>query len=263
MSFIIGKLLWLIAAPANFLLLLLAVGTLRLTLSQRQRGLSLVFAATVGLIAAAFLPGGEWFLMPLENRFASSEPPAQIDGIVVLGGAVDEVVSQARGRPSLTGEAERVVQASELARRYPQARVAVVGGTGRFSGAALPEAAVMRKFLVDRGVDPGRITEEARSRNTYENAVFGFQAVKPKSGESWILITSAAHMPRAVGCFRRAGWQVTPYPVDFRTTGRLSWLSNWTPIEEIALLNIAAKEWVGLAAYYVMGRTDTLFPGPD
>src|SRR5262249_25973225 len=154
------------------------------------------------------------------------------------------IVSEACGRVSLSAAGQRLLEAAELARRYPDARVAVVGGTGRLFGAELPEAAAMARFLGDRGVDPSRITSESRSRSTYRNAVFARDLVKPKPSESWILVTSAVHMPRAVGCFRAVRWTVTPDPVDYRTTGRLSGSPNWSTAEELLLLNAGAKEWV-------------------
>ena len=264
MIFVVSKLFWLIAEPSNLLILLLTVGALRVILTRSRRGLGLVVATTVGFLAAAILPIGEWLMLPLENRFPTPAAlPAHVDGIIVLGGAVNEIVSEARGRVSLSAAGQRLLEAAELARRYPDARVAVVGGTGRLFGAELPEAAVMTQFLIDRGVDPSRITSESRSRSTYENAVFARDLVKPQPGESWILVTSAFHMPRAVGCFRGVRWTITPDPVDYRTTGRLSGFSNWSTADQLLLLNAAAKEWVGLAAYHLMGRTDAWFPSPE
>jgi len=264
LTFIVGKLFWMLAEPGNLLTLLLALGALWLVLSRSRRGLALVVIATLSFLATAILPIGEWLMTPLENRFpAPAVLPAHVDGIIVLGGAVNEIVSQARGRVSLNAAGQRLLEAAELARRYPEARVTVVGGTGRLFGAELPEAAVMAEFLAAQGVDPQRITPESRSRNTYENALFARDLIKPKPGETWLLVTSAMHMPRAVGCFRGARWPITPYPVDYRTTGRLSWSADWTTAEELLLVNAAAKEWVGLAAYYMMGRTDALFPAPE
>ena len=67
-------------------------------------------------------------------------------------------------------------------------------------------------------------------------------------------------MPRAVGCFRAAGWTVLPYPTDFRTAGHLSLVSELSLSGQLARANSAAKEWVGLLVYYMLGRTDALFP---
>ena len=97
------------------------------------------------------------------------------------------------------------------------------GGSGFVFSGALREADVIRHVLDGLGFDLSRITFERESRNTYENAVFSRPLVNPGTGETWLLITSAAHMPRSVGIFRRAGWPVLAYPVDYRSTSELSW----------------------------------------
>ena len=60
---------------------------------------------------------------------------------------------------------------------------------------------------------------ERRARNTLENAEFAKALAVPRPGERWLLVTSAFHMPRSVGLFRKAGFNVEPYPVDWRTKG--------------------------------------------
>ena len=69
------------------------------------------------------------------------------------------------------------------------------------------------------GIPAERIELEDRSRNTVENAVFTRALVNPKPNERWLLVTSAAHMPRAIGTFRQAGFPIEAYPVDWRTSG--------------------------------------------
>ena len=61
------------------------------------------------------------------------------------------------------------------------------------------------------GLEEGRVIYEDRSRNTTENAEFSRDIARPRPEETWLLITSAFHMPRAVGCFRRVGWNVVPF----------------------------------------------------
>jgi uncharacterized SAM-binding protein YcdF (DUF218 family) len=262
-TFLLSKLFWIFAAPGNFLVLLLTVGTLRLAVTRRRHGFGLIAAATIGLLAMTALPVGEWLLIPLENRFdVPTSLPQRIDGIVVLGGAVDEAVSQARGQVRLNRAADRLTSAARLAQRYPEARVVVSGGNRSVFAEEPAEAAIMREFLLERGIDAERIAVEPRSRNTYENARFTYAEVQPKPGEAWLLVTSAAHMPRAVGCFRAAGWAVFPYPVDYRTAGLLSVFSELSLSEQLGLVNGAAREWVALAVYRILGRTSALFPAP-
>ncbi|MGE5203855.1 MAG: YdcF family protein, partial [Acidobacteriota bacterium] len=215
MSFLLSKIAWVFAAPGNFLALLLAVGALWAALSGRRRGFALVTAAAVGFLALTVLPVGEWLLLPLENRFVPpASLPARVDGIVVLGGAVDENVTEVRGQIQLSEAGERLVIGALLARRYKAARVVLAGGNSRLFSSGPAESEAMRTFFVEEGVEPARITVETRSRTTYENAVFAKELATPKEGEIWLLVTSAAHMPRAVGTFRGLGWAVVPYPVD-------------------------------------------------
>ena len=104
---------------------------------------------------------------------------------------------------------------------------------------------------------------ENRSRNTYENAIMTRALVRPKPGESWLLVTSAAHMPRSIGIFRHIGWDMTAYPVDYRTFGNSRDDKPTTEaLDSLRRLDVALHEWVGLAAYWAAGKTDTFFPAP-
>jgi uncharacterized SAM-binding protein YcdF (DUF218 family) len=261
--FILGKLVWLVAAPGSFLTLMLVAGVLALILTRRRHGLSLVVLSTLGFLAVIFLPVGDWAVAPLENRFpVPAPPPERVDGIVVLGGAVDEVVSAARGTVKLNESGTRMTDAVMLARRYPSSRIVLTGGDSSVLESAPAEAGVMQQFFLAEGIDAARITLESKSRTTFENAVLSQALVQPKPGETWLLVTSAAHMPRAVGCFRRAGWEVVPYPVDFRTTGTGTHHTEFSLANHLELLTKAAREWIGLVGYRLAGRIDDLFPAP-
>lgn len=262
MTVLVSQLFWIVAAPGNFLVLLLMLGVLRLALTRRQRGLAFVAIATLGLLAITILPLGDWMLVPLETRFAvPADPLGRVDGIVVLGGAIDGVVSTARERVAFNAAGARMTDALAIARRYPAARILLTGGDNHIVAEADSEAGVMKAFFLSEGIDPARITLEPKSHTTYENALFSRAVARPKPGETWLLVTSASHMPRAVGCFRAAGWTVLPYPVDFRTTGSFSLLSELSLSSQLTRVNAAAKEWMGLGIYWILGRTDALFPG--
>jgi uncharacterized SAM-binding protein YcdF (DUF218 family) len=266
--FALSKLLWMVAAPGNALVLLLAAGTALLARGARRWGFALVAGATSCLVVLMLLPVGDWLLTPLEDRFpVPASLPDDIAGIIVLGGGVDLDVVAARGNASAANlAAGRIMTAASLARRHPAARILLAGGGAQLAPASPVEADGLAQSLTDMGVAPERIIRERRSRTTFENAVFGHEVAKPRPGERWVLVTSAWHMPRSVGCFRKAGWEVIPYPVDFRTTGHV-WASAFTfdqalSLEgDLQLATLAAKEWVGLLAYRMMGRTDALFPG--
>jgi uncharacterized SAM-binding protein YcdF (DUF218 family) len=258
--FVLAKIFWYLAAPGNFLLLLLLVGTFAFALRGRRFGAALIGLAAVGFLAVAVTPLPEWSLLPLENRFPQPALPAHIDGIILLGGAVDPGIGKARGQPAVNEAGERVIATAALSRRFPDVRILLSGGEGlRKTGGS--EAAATRQILLSLGVAPERIILEERSRDTIENAEYGKALIQPQSDQVWVLVTSAAHMPRAVGCFRHVGWNVVPYPVDYRTAPGIV-APDYYLSERLALIEFAAKEWVGLGAYRLLGRIDDLFPGP-
>jgi uncharacterized SAM-binding protein YcdF (DUF218 family) len=262
-AFIGGKVAWLVLAPGNLLLLLLLGGAL-LAWRRPGRGRMLMGAVAIALLVCAVLPLGAWLASPLENRFPPPRPmPDRVDGIVMLGGAIDPVLSAARGQATLNGAAGRVTETIALARRYPDARIVISGGEGTVIQHGLPETAATEALMVELGVAPERIELESRSRNTAENASLSYAMVRPRQGETWLLVTSALHMPRAVGSFRRAGWRILPFPVDYHTLPEPTLVPGFDLVGGLAFLTTALKEWVGLAGYYATGRTDSLLPGPD
>ena len=112
-----------------------------------------------------------------------------------------------------------------------------------------------------RNIDRSRIILENKSRNTAENAAFSKAIANPKPGERWVVITSAAHMPRAMGVFRAAGFDVEAYPVDWRTQRTGGPAIKWF-VRGLADIDDAAHEYVGLLVYWLTGRSSELFPGP-
>jgi uncharacterized SAM-binding protein YcdF (DUF218 family) len=263
MFFDLSKILWLLFNPASVLVALLVAGALLFWTRWRRGGIALVTFAALLAVAIATLPFGTVLVRDLENRFPVVDAlPARVDGIVVLGGMIDQFVTQARGQLAVNGAVERLVAFAQLARRYPDARLIFSGGSGRLGRPEATEAAALAPYIEQFGLDPKRIVFEGESRNTYENALFTFRLAQPQPGETWILITSAVHMPRAVGCFRKVGWRVLPYPVDFQTTGGETLDPTFDFAGGLASLNHALHNWIGLFAYWVTGRTDALFPGP-
>lgn len=262
--FFLSKVAWALVEPGNLLLLLLLSGSVLLFLGGGRAcaGRVLVVAATVGFTAVAMLPLADWVARPLESRFPHPGYPPRVDGIIMLGGAVQPRLSRDRGEASLNQAAERLFAFVELGRRYPGARMVSSGGSGSVRHPDLTEDAAVRRALEQVGFDTGRVIFENRSRNTWENAVFSRDLVDPAPGETWILVTSGIHMPRSMGIFERIGWRVLPYPVDYRTSQDPRFWVHFDLEENLAQLSDAVREWIGLAAYRVMGRTDALFPGP-
>jgi uncharacterized SAM-binding protein YcdF (DUF218 family) len=217
MFHVASRILFFFLQPSNLAVFALAAG---LVLNKIwPRSARWLIAGGLGwLVLAGFLPVGNALVLPLEERFASREPsPPQsgIAGIIILGGFEDGWVTAGRGGLALNEAAERLTEGVRIARLLLDMKVVFTGGVGGFFGENAGTA--VRKYLIDAGIAPERIVIENASRDTYENAVFTRKLVKPMPQDRWLLITSAYHMPRAVGAFRQAGFSIVPFPVDFRT----------------------------------------------
>jgi uncharacterized SAM-binding protein YcdF (DUF218 family) len=262
-TFLFGKLVWALVQPGNILLLCLLAGVLLFLLSRGRRGKLLVGLAAVGFALIAVVPIGPAMLLSLEQRFPRPAAlPAKMDGILVVGGAVEPALSQSFGETVFNSSVARVLAGIALARRYPEAKLALIGGEGGFIPVGLPESRATLGFVVEQGIDPARVMLEERSRSTHENAVFAKEVIRPESGETWVLVTSAFHMPRAVASFAAVGWPVIPYPVDYKVDPRTGLRGNFSLLDGLDTGTLAGKEWAGLFGYRLMGWTRELFPAP-
>jgi uncharacterized SAM-binding protein YcdF (DUF218 family) len=264
MFFTFSKLLGFFALPSNTLVAIGVVGLVLLCTRFTRLASWLIVSSLVLLAIAGLSPLGNALILPLEQRFppwdASRGAP---DGIVLLGGMIAPDISLARGTVSLNDAAERITATAELARRYPAARIVMTGGSSAVIFDEEPEAPFAVRQLEALGVAHDRITAEEQSRNTIENAVFSRLIANPKPGERWLLVTSAYHMPRAMAVFRAAGFPVEAYPVDWRTRGPADVLRPFPSLSDgLRRTDTAVHEWVGLFAYWLTGKTATLFPAP-
>jgi uncharacterized SAM-binding protein YcdF (DUF218 family) len=264
MFFLLSKILGFFALPSNLLVTLGLLGVALYPTRYARTGRKLAIVSIVLIAIVGWSPLGNALILPLEDRFpqwdASHGAP---DGIVVLGGAVDELVSNVRGEFALNEAAERMTATIDLALRYPRARVLFSGGSGYLIAHAPTEAEVAVKMLESFGITRNRIIAEDRGRTTAENAMLSKALAAPKPGERWLLVTSAHHMPRAVGAFRRAAFAVEPYPVDWRTRGQGDLLRPFGSLfDGLKRTDTAAREWAGLVIYWLTGRSSELFPGP-
>ncbi len=264
MFFTLSKILGFFAFASNFLIAIGLIGLVLLSTRFARLASWLVVTSLVLIAVAGLSPLGNVLILPLEQRFppwdASRGPP---DGIVTLGGMISPDVSSARGAVALNEAAERITATAELARSYPNARIILSGGTNAliFDGAI--EAVFAVRQLEALGVPHDRITAEEQSRNTIENAVFSRLIANPKPGERWLLVTSAYHMPRAMGVFRTAGFPVEAYPVDWRTRGPADRVRPFELLGDgLRRTDTAVHEWIGLVAYWLTGKTGSLFPAP-
>lgn len=261
----LSKTLGLLLLPTNFLIGVGLIGAMLLATRFASLGRKLLVASVLLLAICGFSPLGKLLLYPLESRFppwdAARGAP---DGIIVLGGSIDPDLSLAHRAAVVRTAADRIIAAAALARRYPNARIIFSGGSPNLISNDAREADFVSALLESLGTSMARLTMERRSRNTQENAEFAKAMISPRPGERWLLVTSAFHMPRSVGIFRKAGFPIEPYPVDWRIGGR-SQLFQFAPsaLEGLGRIDTGVREWIGLAAYWATGRTSELFPGPD
>ncbi|SDR64049.1 Uncharacterized SAM-binding protein YcdF, DUF218 family [Rhizobiales bacterium GAS113] len=245
MFYFFSKLPWLLfGAPIDALFSFTVITTLYAVLGASRRAGLLAAIGILGFFVASFTPAGYWLMLPLENRFPRWQIGPEIpDGIIALGG------------DALGEESARVTALVELGRRFPKSRLFLIAGG---------QADELRAEIISLGGDPGRLVTEGKSRNTSENAINAARIIKPRPDQHWILITTSWHMPRAVGCFRASGFDVNAYPVDFRANhnARDDALKVFPGSDSSTYFNLAVKEWIGLVAYRLAGKTHEFFPAP-
>jgi uncharacterized SAM-binding protein YcdF (DUF218 family) len=264
MFYFISKIVWFFVTPSNALVTLTMVGLWLMRTKRAVLGGRVAFAGAAGLLVAGLSPLGNALIWPLEERFPSyRDDGTPAAGVIVLGGTYDSEVTNERGQMALNETGERIVALGDLARRYPAARIIYAGGGSEFTPDTTPEATLVENTIRSVGVEPSRIAYDRQSLNTYQNAVYAKKIAQPQAGERWLVVTSAFHMPRTMGVFRKVGFAVVPYPVDYRTAGSVSLLRPFGFVGEgLRRTDIAAKEWIGLLSYYLSGKSDEVFPAP-
>lgn len=258
---IAASVVWGALQPSNLIAILAILGLIAAPMGRRLAG-RLLGASAILLVLFGLLPLGKIIIAPLEDRFPepSATDVAAAAGILVLGGAEQAALSELRRQPMLNGAAERLIAGADLAHRFPTKPMLFTSGAGTASGFTQSDVAAMA--FTAMGLAPDRVQYETKSANTYENATFTRALIPPSANGPWILVTSAFHMPRAVAVFRKAGWTVLPYPVDYRSASEARF--DFTPDVAARLheADLAVHEWLGLVVYQVLGRSDELFPAP-
>ena len=254
--FLASKLLSFFTQPLAWAALLL-FGALLCLPRRRRSGMRLGWLALAVLLLQGWEPLPEAVLRQLEAQYpepAAERRLGQYAGIVVLGGALESArIWQSHGQVPMNDAAERMTVPISLLRQEPHLRLLFTGGEGNLLAEGTSEAALAKAFFDSMGVPPQQVVYESASRTTYENAVFSAALPGVDPRQPWLLLTSAFHMPRSVATFRKAGWNVTPYPVDFRTGDSTAWTqySLWLGAEKWQLV---LHELAGLLAYRLAGR---------
>jgi uncharacterized SAM-binding protein YcdF (DUF218 family) len=255
--FIASKLIGALLRPDTWIIIALAIVVLALLTQRRRLALWISGLTLVTLVTLAILPLGNLLLQPIERSYPANPPLSQVDGIIVLGGGEDAWASAYWGQMQFNEGGDRFAAGISLARQFPYAQLLFTGGSGALrdiAGVAVSEASIAERFFLDQGIDPDRLLLEGRSRNTAENAGLSLALADPGADETWVLVTSAFHMPRAMRSFEAAGWSgIVAWPVDYRTSRFVDGIS-WDLTHNLQVLNTAIREQVGQLAYRLTGR---------
>ncbi len=259
--FWLSKVLWAIFSPAHFAVIILVI-----SFFIKPR---LVKSILRGLVAAFFMlalmfPIGDWALLPLEQCNADQGIPMRVDGVLVLGGAVNITVSDARNAASFNDASERIFSMLKLMKQYPTAQFIYAGGSNSLKKVNMGEADYVRMFLEEIGSKPANMIFESKSRNTYEDAKETKDAYSMTPRQNWLLVTSAFHMPRAFGLFQKMGEKSEtmfyPYTVDYKTPGKFKFEFRFDMLHSLLKLDTAVHEYIGLLMNSLMGRSDGFMP---
>lgn len=263
MFFILSKAVAFLLMPSNLLIALGLAGTLLMATRRKRAAICMMLASLFLLAIAGFLPVGALLAQALESRFPPwDKSRGAPSGIIVLGGEIEPLLSREHGALVVGGEGGRLIAMGQLAHAYPTTRIVYSGGDASLFGNKPAEADFVYPLLDGLGISRRQVMLESRSRNTAENAAFTKDLVRPEPGERWVLVTSALHMPRAIGCFRKVGFHVEAYPVGWRTDRQSALSISRALASGLAQLDSAAYEWIGLFAYWITGRTTEFLPSP-
>jgi uncharacterized SAM-binding protein YcdF (DUF218 family) len=260
MFFYASKIFWALAQPISIMMLLAAASLVFGILRWRRTALTLQAGLVIIIVLAGFTSIGAMLIQPLENRFDRPEPPQTVSAIIVLGGSTLGRIGSARNVTELNTAGDRMTAAVALSRRYQDAPIVFSGGIGTIIADGETEAASAKRFFLEQGIPASRLVMEDQARNTEENAALTAELLDVADAPA-LLVTSAFHMPRSIGLFRKAGVDVVGWPVDYRSTGRQGFeLDIANPVLNIEILTVALREWIGLAAYRLTGRIDDVLP---
>ncbi len=261
MEFALTKIFWIVARPSTLLMLGCFFGSSLALVTDARWPRWIAFIAAGAMLLCGLLPVGAWLSGLLETRFERPvEAPEQVDGIIVLGGSEELKRTSVHGFPHLSQAGERLSEFVALSRHYPNAKLVHTGGYGFIGDAPILESDLARTFFESLGLAPERVIFERQSQNTRENAVYSKELAEPQPGETWLLVTSALHMPRSVGIFRTLDWPVVAWPVDYNHPSELASWPRFGLVFGLLEVDMAVREIIGLMYYRFRGWTDALFP---
>ena len=260
--FLLSKLVWVILSPLNLLIIILFIGFLFQLMKIQLISRFFYLIALLFFIVVGIFPTGKFLLSNLESKYpALNIMPKKIDGILILGGPTNPVLTHIHNQVSFNDAGERLTEAVKLIKIYHTSTIIFSGGSGSLEKNALTHSDVAKKFFLEMDININKIIFESESNNTFENFLFSKKLINPKSNEKWLLVTSSFHMSRAMNIAEKLEWEFIPYPVDFRTGNKkIKLIPSFTKIlQNFNTFNLASHEIVGLISYYFLDRTSKIY----
>lgn len=266
----ISRVSWFFLQPSNlivFLLIISSLGVIYLNTGSKRYKLCIMTNLTTILILGtiSFTNFASWIMWPLEARFSEYrhlDTQEKYSGIILLAGSERTIISTYVDQPTFSNAGERLYQTVSAAKIFPNLPIIHSGGTKRRPN-EWSENEVAKVFFIDNQIDLKRVRFDEKSYNTYSNAKESKKLFEDHENEKWLLITSAFHMPRAVGAFQKVGINIHPYPVDYRTPLKYYTFFRLSMSENFRIFDLAIHEYLGLIAYYFTGRSSSIFPKID
>jgi uncharacterized SAM-binding protein YcdF (DUF218 family) len=213
---ILSKTLDLFLGPLTWVVLFIVAGMFlrrraRLAIGLQVLGLAVLYVFSIEPVAGALIRSTE------AGVRATYRPDVVYDAVIVLGGGLDPDATETSGRPEYNSAGDRILRGYELLREGRARNVLLSGGSLDPRPEAIVEADVLARQLQQWGIEPGRIFTERKSRNTRENALGSQKIIEQQGWKTLLLVTSAAHMPRAYGCFAALGIRPDTFVADVRS----------------------------------------------
>ena len=224
-----------------------AFGCRRLKILSAGTAIAVLWISSTPFIA-------DWAQYSLERQYPPmpmAETP-NADVAIILGGGVGQPLPP-RVEVGLSDATDRVLHAARLYKAGKVRRVLVTAGNIPWLSAVKPEAELTKDLLVEWGVPADSIELGSQSRNTYENALEIKKMWRQEDFKSALLVTSAAHMPRAMAVFRRAGLPVVASTADVHIVEGANPFALLPESGALGATTNAMKEWIGLVVYRFRG----------
>lgn len=259
MSFYLSKIIWYILNPFNIILIFFLLSFILSFFKLKIISNFFYISTGIFFFISVILPTGSYLNYLLEKDYHfSNAHPKKIDGILILSGATNPLLSKEYNQIILNGSAERLIESILLINKFPNAKVVFAGGSGYIFNQNLDHASVAKKLFENIGLKNKKIIYENKSRNTYENILFSKKLIKPKRNETWVLITSAFHLKRSLGIAKKLDWNFIPLATDYRKSKNFSWNLSFNFFNNMAEFQNASHEWIGIFSYYIMGRSELI-----